>query len=90
MTEKESRLSGRHHRVIARLDREQLDFLDKIGQDALFSSGVKLSRTKILAVMVDVFRRLEIDGNGISSTRDLQRRIIQAMRRLTERPTLEV
>jgi hypothetical protein len=90
MTGKDIRSRSRHHRVIARLNREQLDFLDKIGKDALFSSGVKLSRTKILSAMVDVFRRLEIDGHGISSDRELERRIIQAIRRLAERQTLEV
>ena len=49
-----------------------------------------MSRTKLLSAMVDVFRRLEIDGHGISSDRELERRIIQAIRRLAERQALEV
>ena len=36
---------GHAHRVIASLNREQVDYLDQIGKDAQFSSGIKLSRT---------------------------------------------
>ena len=56
-----------HHRVIASLNREQVDFLDKIGKDAQFSSGIKLSRTQILAAMVNVMRALELSGEGVCS-----------------------
>jgi len=33
---------GNAHRVITFLTRDELDFLDKIGKDALFSAGTKL------------------------------------------------
>ena len=74
--------SRRSHRVIAALNREQVDFLDKLGKDALFSSGVKLSRTEILSAMVDILRRLKVSGVGLASRDGLEDRILHAMKRL--------
>lgn len=68
------------HRVIASLNRDQVDFLDRLGKDALFSAGVKLSRTEILSAMVNVLRHLEINGEGVTSGNELETRIVDAMR----------
>lgn len=67
------------HRVIASLNREQVDYLDKIGKDAQFSSGVKLSRTQILAAMVNALKRLNLTGEGITTVRQFEQRIVDAM-----------
>jgi len=72
----------RSHRVIASLNREQVDYLDKLGKDALFSSGVKLSRTEILAAMVDLLRKLKVSGEGLASRDGLEQRILRAIKRL--------
>lgn len=72
---------GNAHRVITFLTRDELDFLDKIGKDALFSAGTKLSRSKIISAIVDVMRRLGIDGTGLRSKKELERRIIKAMKK---------
>ena len=40
-------------RVIALLSREEMDFIDKIGKDALFSTGSKLTRVDIIAALID-------------------------------------
>jgi len=69
----------RAHRVIASLNRDQVDFLDKIGKDALFSSGVKLSRTHILAAMVNVLRRLNLTGKGVRTPEQFEQRIVETM-----------
>ncbi len=74
--------NARAHRVIASLNREQIDFLDKIGKDALFSAGVKLSRTHLLAAMVNVLKRCNLDGEGIRTTEQFEQRIIEAIIRL--------
>ncbi len=74
-------LQLRAHRVIASLNREQVDFLDKIGKDALFSSGVKLSRTQILAAMVNVLRRVNVTGNGVRTLGQFEQRILQSLTR---------
>ena len=74
-------LQLRAHRVIASLNRAQVDFLDKIGKDALFSSGVKLSRTQILAAMVNVLRRVNVTGNGVRTLEQFEQRILQSLMR---------
>ena len=72
----------RAHRVIASLNRDQVDFRDRLGKDALFSSGVKLSRTEILSAMVNVLRRLQLNGEGVISGDQLEQRIVDAMKRV--------
>src|SRR5437667_17351 len=69
------------HRVIASMNREQVDFLDKIGKDAMFSSGLKLTRTQILAAMVNVLTRLNLNGDGIRTTEQFEQRIVDAITR---------
>ena len=68
------------HRVITFLTREELDFLDKVGKDALFSAGGKLSRSKIISAIVNVMRKLDIDGCGLKSKEDLEGRIIKSLK----------
>ena len=67
------------HRVIAALNREQVDYLDKIGKDAQFSSGLKLSRTQLLAAMVNAMRRLNLTGEGVTTAEQFEQRIVDAM-----------
>ena len=74
--------TGNHrhaHRVIASLNREQVDYLDQLGKDAQFSSGVKLSRTQILAAMVNALKRLNLNGEGVSTAGQFEQRIVDAM-----------
>ena len=68
------------YRVIASLNREQVDYLDKIGKDAKFSAGVKLSRTQILAAMVNAMKRLHLTGEGITRAEQFEQRIVEAIR----------
>ena len=62
-------------RVIVFLNREQVDFLDKLGKDTLFSGKKKLPRTKIIAGLVNLLIDLDINGKDISSLGDLKRKI---------------
>ncbi len=68
------------HRVIASLNREQVDYLDKLGKDAQFSSGIKLSRTQILAAMVNALKRLSLTGEGVTTVEQFEQRIVDAMK----------
>ena len=68
-------------RVITFLTREQVDFLDKVAKDALFSCGKKLSRAKIISVVVDILSNLKITGKGISCKKDLEHRILKAAKK---------
>ena len=76
---RESREHARAHRVIASLNREQVDYLDRLGKDAQFSSGIKLSRTQILAAMVNALKRLNLTGDGIATAEQFEQRILDAM-----------
>jgi hypothetical protein len=61
------------------LNREQVDFLDRIGKDALFSCGVKLSRTHILAAMVNVLKRLHLTGEGVRTPEQFEQRVFDVI-----------
>ena len=77
------------HRVITFLTRDELDFLDKIGKDALFSAGTKLSRSKIISALVNVIRKLDIDGCGLNSPNDLEKRLLKTMKQKDKKEDTE-
>ena len=66
-------------RVVALLERNQVDYLDRIGKDALFSEGHKLSRTKIISYLVDFIKSIHMTGFGIGTEEDFIKRIIKAL-----------
>lgn len=66
-------------RVVTFLDREEVDFLDKVGKDALFSTGMKLSRAKLIAWFVDFIKKLNIGGENIKSKKDFEDRVKEVM-----------
>ena len=70
---------GKNQRVVTFLNRQEVDFLDKLGKDALFSTGLKLSRTKLIAWLVDFMEELRINGEGIKSKRDFENRILEML-----------
>lgn len=45
------------HRVVTFLDRTELDFLDTITKDILFSRGIKVPRSALLKEILDEFSR---------------------------------
>ena len=65
----------KNQRVVTFLNRGEVDFLDKLGKDALFSTGLKLSRAKLIAWLVDFMQALNITGEGIKSEGDFENRI---------------
>jgi len=62
-------------RVVTFLNRDEVDFLDKIGKDALFSTGAKISRAKIIAWLVEFMEHLNVNGEGIRTEGDLENRV---------------
>ena len=67
------------HRVVAFLDRTHVDYLDKMGKDALFSTGVKFPRTRVIAAMIDLLQKLNLSGEGIRTEKDLEDRLVQQL-----------
>lgn len=68
-------------RVIALLNRTQIEFLDKLGMDSLFSTGRKLSRVDIIASLVDTFMALGITTEGVKSRKELVNKILSSMQK---------
>ncbi|MBL7081981.1 MAG: hypothetical protein ISS44_05400 [Candidatus Omnitrophica bacterium] len=69
-------------RVVTFLKRDEVDFLDKVGKDALFSTGLKLSRAKLIAWLIDFIEKLNLKGENIKSQRDFENRLWQNLRHL--------
>ena len=67
------------HRVVTFLDRSQVDYLDKMGKDALFSTGVKFPRTRVISALIDLLRKLNVSGEGLRSDQDLEQRLLQKL-----------
>ena len=65
--------------VIVNLGREEVDYLDRIGKDALFSTGTKLSRNKVISAMILAIKRLGLSGEGAKSKNELQDKIAKAL-----------
>ncbi|MFA5118209.1 MAG: hypothetical protein WC695_05090 [Candidatus Omnitrophota bacterium] len=69
----------KNQRVVTFLNRGEVDFLDKLGKDALFSSGLKLSRAKLIAWLIDFTKKLDIDGQNLRSEEDFESRILEVL-----------
>jgi hypothetical protein len=69
----------KNQRVVTFLNRNEVDFLDKLGKDALFSTDIKLSRAKLIAWMVDFIKKLNISGENIKSERDFENKILKSV-----------
>ena len=67
------------HRVVTFLDRSQVDYLDKMGKDALFSTGVKFPRTRIISALIDLLRKVNVSGEGLRSDQDLEERLLKKL-----------
>jgi len=67
------------HRVITMLGRSEVDFLDKLGKDALFTTGHKLSYNDILRGLIDFAMEIKISGEKIDSAKDLKNLLLDQM-----------
>lgn len=65
------------HRVITMLGRQEMDYLDKIGKDALFTTGHKLSYSDILRGLIDFAMEAGISGESIDSVKSFKDRLIR-------------
>ena len=65
------------HRVITMLGRQEIDFMDKLGKDALFSTGHKLSYNDILRGLIDFAMAAGISGERIDSAKALAERLLR-------------
>jgi hypothetical protein len=59
------------------IDRRELDFLDKLAKDALFSTGRKLSYNQILRALIDFAMDLGVSGEKINSFEAFKHAMLQ-------------
>jgi len=78
------RIKMEYQRVVTFLNRQEIDFLDKLGKDALFSCGSKISRAKILSWLVDFLKKLGIDGNNLKSEMDLEEKVYKKLKEILD------
>jgi hypothetical protein len=69
------------HRVITMLDRKELEFMDKLGKDALFSTGHKLSYNEILKALIDFAMDIGLCAEKVDSLGALKARILEKIRK---------
>ena len=75
------------HKVITSLDRTEMDFLDKMGKDALFSIGHRLSYSVILKGLVDFAIEMNLTGDKIDSIEMLKEKLLkQIEERINKEP----
>ena len=65
------------HRVITMLERNELEFLDKVGKDSLFSTGHKLSYSEILKGLIDLAMYLGLSGENTGSVEKLEENMLK-------------
>lgn len=71
------------HRVVTFLTREELEFLDKLERDMIFSTGKHLSRAQILQDAAELLSRTGMSAAGITSDEELMKRMQDSISRLT-------
>jgi len=74
-------------KVVTLLTRQQIDFLDKIGKDMLFFGGRKLSRGKIISILVDILLEHKdgIDTKRVKNSMELKEKVLQAIKKTQPR-----
>lgn len=72
------------HRVVTFLNRQEIDFLDKMEKDMMFSTGKHVSRSQILQDMAELLAKTKIDAAGVKDNLELKQRIQEAFGRLEQ------
>ena len=70
------------HRVVTFLTREELEFLDKLERDMMFSTGTHIPRSKIIEDMVDILRQSQMNATGIKDNQQLETKIIESINKI--------
>jgi len=77
------------HRVVTFLTREELEYLDSLEKDMMFSTGSHISRSKIIENMVEVLRQTQMNAVGIKDNKQLEQKIIEAVARVLQEQAVE-
>ena len=72
------------HRVVTFLNRQEIDFLDKMEKDMMFSTGKHISRSQILQDMAELLAKTRINAAGVKDNLELKQRIQNAFGRIEQ------
>lgn len=72
------------HRVVTFLTREELEFLDKLEKDMMFSTGRHLSRSQILQDMAELLSKTRMNAIGIKNDDELKKKIQEAISKMNQ------
>ncbi|MEK6563818.1 MAG: hypothetical protein AABZ65_02175 [Candidatus Omnitrophota bacterium] len=72
------------HRVVTFLTRAELEFLDKLEKDMMFSTGRHLSRSQILQDMAELLSRTRMNAVGIKNDDELKKKIQEAISKMNQ------
>ncbi len=59
-------------RLVAMIHRGEMDLIDRIGKDALFTAGKKLSRAEVVSAILNAVAQLPINGKDMHSQQELR------------------
>jgi len=71
--------SNTKRRVIAMLTREEMEFLEKLSMDSLFTTKHKLSRVEAIAAMIDAAMELGISAKDVKNKKQLITKILNTI-----------
>ena len=72
------------HRVVTFLTREELEFLDKLERDMIFSTGTHIPRSRIIEDLVAILRQTHMDAAGIKDNQQLEQKIIDTLTKINK------
>ncbi|MFH0790690.1 MAG: hypothetical protein V2A64_03565 [Candidatus Omnitrophota bacterium] len=67
------------HRVVTFLTREELEFLDKLEKDMMFSTGSHIPRSKIIEDLVNLLLQTQMNAIEIRSDGELKEKMKEAI-----------
>jgi hypothetical protein len=67
------------HRVVTFLTREEMDFLDKLEKDMMFSTRKSVSRSQIIEDLAELLKSTGMNAEGIASNEMLKAKILEAI-----------
>ena len=68
------------YRVIAFLNREELDFLDELEKDIFFSHGIHIPRVKLIEEIIDAFKE-----KGSLNKQEMEEQLIKMFKEMKEK-----
>jgi hypothetical protein len=73
------------HKVVTYLSRQEMEFLDKLGKDALFSTGHKLSYNDILKGLVDLAIDAHLNAENVDSVEKFEEKMYEKIKETLEK-----